>query len=252
MDKKQENRLIYVLNLKDSRDRWNKLKKIHPYVKRFNAIDSRKNPFIYKDYGFSLYPAGRFYTDYFSTSKGAIGCYISHWKIWQEIINSNVEYGIVFEDDVIVEDMFSVIKSNIKIDADFIQLNKRSLNDIKRRFIGMESYIITRKGAIKLLKYIDNCNHLPNVAYDVYGLDSVCLFDKFRCIYVPIDKLIGYLGNEEIETSKRLDIHINPLVGLNESSYESTITTNTKACWKMTKVEKEKFRNSEQYKWWER
>jgi len=33
-------------------------------------------------------------------SPGAIGCYISHAKVWEQIVDRNLDYGLIFEDDM--------------------------------------------------------------------------------------------------------------------------------------------------------
>lgn len=39
--------------------------------------------------------------------KSAIGCSISHMNTWKKFLETNDEYAIIFEDDVILEDNFT-------------------------------------------------------------------------------------------------------------------------------------------------
>ncbi|AYV80656.1 MAG: glycosyltransferase family 25 [Harvfovirus sp.] len=45
-------------------------------------------------------------TSYRKLRKGEIGCYFSHLKCWELILSSGKEYGIVLEDDVVLDDNF--------------------------------------------------------------------------------------------------------------------------------------------------
>ena len=39
----------------------------------------------------------------FDISKGEIGCFLSHRKAWQAIVDSGADAGLVFEDDAVVD-----------------------------------------------------------------------------------------------------------------------------------------------------
>jgi GR25 family glycosyltransferase involved in LPS biosynthesis len=105
-------------------------------------------------------------------SYGEIGCYLSHTKIWKEIVNNNYSNCIIFEDDVIPKiDYETIVKylENIPNDYDIAYLgwwsrkdmeniNKNSYwfysnyNDLnKENVLGLYSYIISNSGAKKLL-----------------------------------------------------------------------------------------------------
>lgn len=105
-------------------------------------------------------------------SYGEIGCYLSHTKIWKEIVNNNYSNCIIFEDDVIPKiDYETIIKyiDNIPSNYDIAYLgwwsrnnmnnnNKNSYwlysnydNVYKENVLGLYSYIISNSGAKKLL-----------------------------------------------------------------------------------------------------
>tara|TARA_Y100000389_G_scaffold191589_1_gene218001 strand:- start:4431 stop:5213 length:783 start_codon:yes stop_codon:yes gene_type:complete len=88
---------------------------------------------------------------------GAIGCYLSHIKTWIKILNDNVKYGIVYEDDVLFnKDITSnlLIKyiNNLPNDWNILLLNKNkvTMNKLKnksdlykvKKFLCTHSYII--------------------------------------------------------------------------------------------------------------
>ena len=94
---------FYVINLKSASQR---LKKIKNNLNHFNikfdlieAVDGNKlisNQYLQK------YNSQRKY--YKPLLKGEIGCYLSHINTWKKIINDKVDYGIVFEDDITIDD----------------------------------------------------------------------------------------------------------------------------------------------------
>lgn len=103
---------------------------------------------------------------HYDLTRGAVGCYLSHLSIYKKIVESNLDYGIVFEDDSIIANDFyarlqyglsvvpddwdifllGVICLKCDIDKDYININ---------RFWGTHGYIIKKKSAEKLLEYLD-------------------------------------------------------------------------------------------------
>ena len=101
---------------------------------------------------------------------GAVGCYLSHIKTWEKILKDNVDYGLIFEDDV----QFNKYINDKKIkeyilkapkDWDIIIMNKNKVK-MKRynnenlfkvyEFLCLHSYIIKKDS----INYIIN-NILP-------------------------------------------------------------------------------------------
>lgn len=176
---------IYMINLKRKKDvANNSLKKLNNLTNKdnlfsnidiFEAIDGKllnnddinnnislkskytlKNPSSYDDI----------------RSVGEIGCYLSHTKIWQEIIDNNYKNCIIFEDDVIPKTNYEMIikyLDNIPDNYDIAYLgwwNRFSFNYVnknsywyytnyndrnKQNVLGLYSYVISNKGARKLL-----------------------------------------------------------------------------------------------------
>jgi len=105
-------------------------------------------------------------------SIGEIGCYLSHTKIWKEIIDNNYKNCIIFEDDVIPNNNYETIINyldNIPNDYDiaylgwwsrlsFDSINHNSYwsstdydNNNKQNILGLYSYVLSNNGAQKLL-----------------------------------------------------------------------------------------------------
>jgi len=104
-------------------------------------------------------------------SVGEIGCYLSHTNIWKEIVNNNYNNCIIFEDDIIPDKNYEkIIKyiQNVPDDYDIAYLGwwtRKNMNNInknskwlytinnseKPNVLGLYAYIISNKGAKKLL-----------------------------------------------------------------------------------------------------
>ena len=186
---------IYVVNLDKRQDRFNSLIEAEPYLKdvieRIPAIDGktlRLNKFIYK----------LFEHNTFGWKKSVMGCSLSHMKIWSNIIKESGNMTLVLEDDVrFNKDWISICNksiSNIPNDADILYIggvlppNKAALplclnkineywsDIIPNTFFSSQSnpifhfctysYIITKKGAEKLLQYLKISNIKSFAAVD--------------------------------------------------------------------------------------
>lgn len=177
---KEENHKIFVINLDRSFDRFEQistqLKNIGLEFERISAIDgnSQTDEFLEKYYSKEL-NRKKYYVP---MSKAEIGCYISHLKACERIVKENLEYGIVLEDDIILEPYFELIPDVINsIDKkwNFIKLisslNKKIIEKTpidlgvfydspyefelvkwKKPPFGMLAYAISREGAAEILK----------------------------------------------------------------------------------------------------
>jgi GR25 family glycosyltransferase involved in LPS biosynthesis len=101
-------------------------------------------------------------------SWGAVGCSLSHISIWEKIVEENLEMALIFEDDIDFKsdfkDKLPKVIANLPKDADIIFLdtvvNFKPLkhddifDKVLGQFFGTHSYIMTNKGAQKLLPYV--------------------------------------------------------------------------------------------------
>ena len=109
-------------------------------------------------------------------SYSIIGCGISHINIWKKIVKNGIKKTLILEDDFILKDDFlnkfnTVInKSPNFYDIIFLTANITHNNNIKlydidenyyKQFIISQTlgYVITLKGAQKLLKYINKVSY---------------------------------------------------------------------------------------------
>ena len=100
---------------------------------------------------------------------GQLACFLSHYKIWQIIAENNLDYAIVMEDDIKIFDNFNEninkVFNNLpvkfdyvhlflhpsKIDDDYDDEEEGSIRHAVENF-GTVAYIITKRGAKKMLK----------------------------------------------------------------------------------------------------
>ena len=176
----QFNYKTYCLNLERRQDRKDYMIKLfskeliedYQFYKAIDGQQLKPSYFIYN----------LFKNNDFNYRKGVIGCALSHYMIWKELVDSKYDFFIVYEDDIIFTDNYKqkldkVLKSTNFIECDYLLLgyhifkNKRELykntyDTIKEEtkicilnwelYIGSAfSYIITKTGASKILKYID-------------------------------------------------------------------------------------------------
>jgi len=183
MQNKELNISKYIISLKKDEDKYkNVIKLLHnsgiSNIKKFEAINGNELEITLDNIGYqhpyvniSLSSSYNLYNDRTKfrdlPSKGAIGCYLSHVTLWKKLLESNNEYMLIFEDDVIplCNNLDNKINNLIseKNDFDILLLGYR-IKDKKimkitknisrcNLFVLSHSYIISKKGAKKLLKY---------------------------------------------------------------------------------------------------
>jgi len=103
---------------------------------------------------------------HYDITRGGVGCYLSHLDIYRRIVDSNKEYGLIFEDDVIIDKL--VYKkmlyglNTLPNDWDMYMLGIMCLNcntisnySKVNRFWGMHGYLIKKSTAVKLLGHLN-------------------------------------------------------------------------------------------------
>lgn len=106
-------------------------------------------------------------------SSGEVACYLSHYSLWQRVIDHELPYLMVFEDDiyfsqsakVLLSDLnwlpvsFDVIKletmyDRVMVDKGVHLLSEHRLCRIKSRHMGMAGYIVSQEGAKNLIAIV--------------------------------------------------------------------------------------------------
>ena len=132
--------------------------------------------------------------------KSVIGCAMSHIKTWKLFLKSNDDICIIFEDDVVFEKRFKYVNkyiNNTPSDFDIILLGCLFCNDeILSKFTnvcnikinkyintpsltaGLHAYVLSRKGANKLLYLIENKinDHIDVMIFKFYSKKKINLY----------------------------------------------------------------------------
>ena len=165
---------VYIINLKRRSDRFDSFLEcynkcgLHNYkLIKFNAIDGEKLDL--KKIPMTqlailemkqLETIGFRYKHY-QLTKGAIGCFLSHIKIWEHLVNSGKNNAIIFEDDARPPPNFKrtigITMKHIPDDWDIVLFGKHcyDCNDYGKyikvnKFILLHSYVINKKGVLKI------------------------------------------------------------------------------------------------------
>ena len=139
----------------------------------FDAITPKSNELYLKKY----------YLDRVSTelSEGEIACFLSHYILWQRIVDDSIPYVAIFEDDVYLGEKAGVFLSNsdwiprelhvLKLEKGIqksiktsllpiAEYNQRKIFTLKSPHYGTAGYIISNEGAKKLIQYYKNIAYL--------------------------------------------------------------------------------------------
>ena len=143
---------VYVINLKDAVERkisiTRQLEKLDIPYELFEAINGRS---LSDDELAEKVDMGevRKHPDWLT--KGALGCALSHIAVYKKIVESNSEWNLILEDDVVVSDELKNILSHIEKNG---QVYKNNLNLL---------YSLSKYGPIKLSSEIVHTIGLYNV-----------------------------------------------------------------------------------------
>ncbi len=104
--------------------------------------------------------------------RGQIGCFLSHYNIWQKIANGHDDYAAVFEDDVHASDRLPAFLQDTKWipdGCDLVRLETstsrvllskpvthhqgRAIHELQSTCWGMGAYVISKKAAQRLLAF---------------------------------------------------------------------------------------------------
>lgn len=171
--------LRYVINLDSSTDRWDAMNKrllsLNIKAERISAVDGRKK--TDKEIDEILYPMNYKFRYLFPRllSKAEIGCFLSHRKCWQDLVDSDEEWALIMEDDLIISDRAAFYMNDLSWLPDNIKICQLSTHEpnwslwVKKEKIrlsnndeiimpldkahGTQCYVISKEVAIAALKY---------------------------------------------------------------------------------------------------
>jgi glycosyl transferase family 25 len=147
-----ENIKIFCINLKRSHDRWatvsDNFDVIGQDVERFEAYEGMN---LTKNDVPSSWGDLNFY------GNGIAGCALSHYKLWEYILTTDLPYACILEDDAFVLQKIDNIE--VHDNFDILYINERIGCDSYGRAsygCGTESYIVSREGCNKLLSICED------------------------------------------------------------------------------------------------
>jgi glycosyltransferase involved in cell wall biosynthesis len=200
---------VFFINLEDNPQPWQKAKnlfsilpdEIKNSLERIDAIDTRKDLSAVDAFGLKIDPVGIFYKLYFSQSAGAAGCFLSHYSAWKKIIDEDLDFALIVEDDIVISDLVNYLITNPDIDEalDLIHLGAREWD-------GLEAYILNKTGATKLISSVMDSSNLKDC--DCFtmprsGNDSLVklkkeypdyTWEKQACITAPADRFVMHVA----------------------------------------------------------
>ena len=246
-----------------------------------NAVNALENPFVFKDFGLSLNPMSEDFMLNFSTSIGAVGCFLSHYKIYLDIIKNKYQNCLILEDDVCIKSLGKFYKKTTFVprDYEFIQLNSRVFNKgypftsmPNIEVDGTESYLISFQGAFKMVELTYNFPYkkLYNVdrfeqwlsrspstetGFKDARWDSRWFFKENsngqikKNILAPIDKFLSICSS--INQPQGLVNYEIPIIDLDKNLSESSEVITETPHWKSTINQiKNPIKYFKKYKWW--
>ena len=239
-------------------------------IEWFEAVDSRQDRCSEQKHGLKLAPVSLQQQLYFSESPGAVGCFLSHYTIWKQIVEHQTPVTMVIEEDADANDVNAVIAHYdylVKMyqlqEADLVQHNRRldKLN-FPGDFNGTECYTVTLDGAKKLLASVHERPWFNNNVYNKPG-KRCAWFEMYLneppqqwnqhkdCIVAAADVFIGLCGRLPDWCEHKLKIKHVPEVRL--TGAPSTITPVETPFWDILDEEQvNELLVADNFKWWER
>ncbi|WP_157981043.1 glycosyltransferase family 25 protein [Pseudidiomarina insulisalsae] len=162
---------VLVINLERSPERWRNVKaQLEATGLPFERIDAVAGDTLGETAIARVFDSDAARNNYhYQLSRGEIGCYLSHLKAWQTILDEQLDYAIVLEDDVVLDPKFSSLPEAvaqcseswdlIKVAAPFKQQKSYLLDNFagfrwvrfKKPPMGACGHIVSAAGAKKLL-----------------------------------------------------------------------------------------------------
>jgi GR25 family glycosyltransferase involved in LPS biosynthesis len=151
---------------------------------------------------------------HYQLSRNAVGCYLSHVRLWQSILETDKDVALICEDDAQIHPKLRrfLEKTSVPADFDLILLGyvcfKCSRDEAAgfhrvKRFFGLHGYLISRKGIKTLLQ--DNAHAMMPVRKQIDTVLSDLAEQGRVTIYASTRKWVEQ-DNEDFRTSIQIPI----------------------------------------------
>jgi GR25 family glycosyltransferase involved in LPS biosynthesis len=149
---------------------------------------------------------------HYELTRGAIGCWLSHRNLWRNVLSTDKDCALIFEDDcMMARNLHGILKeSRVPTDWDICLLGymcnecePMACADAIRvtRFFGLHCYMITRRGIEKILAS-------PKMQLITKQIDSV-LCDMIRdgeISVVALPEPVAWQNNADYDTSIQMQL----------------------------------------------
>ncbi|WP_392344156.1 glycosyltransferase family 25 protein [Pseudoalteromonas prydzensis] len=161
---------LYIINMQGCEERWyttqTRLNSIGMEAERFSATVGKQLSETELQTWYCPSKNKKYY--HRDLTKGEIGCYVSHMRIWQKMVDENIAVCVILEDDLFIQPhLKNVIEATLELQHwDLIKLSDNrdfpfidtatlqdglTLGNYKKVPNGGQGYILSLEGAKKLL-----------------------------------------------------------------------------------------------------
>ncbi|OAT22629.1 glycosyltransferase family 25 protein [Proteus myxofaciens] len=198
----------FIINLKENKDRRNiMIEQLKNTALNYQFIEAIRGTDLTEQ---QIKSKVQDYPDCLLT-KGEIGCALSHIKIYQKMVDEDIEYALVLEDDAVVpknleKTINEIIQQDIKHNRNVYLLsevisyiqNKKLHSNIYSAYhaCGAHGYLINLKAAKKLLSVLNPIRYEADMWW-------IFRFRKYINVYCIIPHLIN--TNDEDKSSSSLE-----------------------------------------------
>jgi GR25 family glycosyltransferase involved in LPS biosynthesis len=161
-------------------------------------------------------------TKHYQLTRGAIGCYLSHMKVYDLIATGDTDYGIVFEDDVSIDknvlSKLNTVLTTMDDTWDIMLLGCHCIVcdkyetyfDIEKFFL-LHGFVIKKTSAIKIMEILRNkkiTQQIDSELSDMITQEHI----KIYCLKTQLAKQQGFDTN--IQTPLKVMPGVNPYTTL--------------------------------------
>lgn len=181
----------YVVNLDRSVERWDRMQKMFQdlgvEIIRLPAVDGRKmDPEELKNMRPKLSERHFWLKE---MTPGEMGCYLSHLKAWKSLLETEEEWALIMEDDLLVRENvkdFITDESWIPEGVDLIQMTARKEPGAELREKIFKSIRSKNARLLKVLRW----SNMGTVAYMINRKGAAAMIEISKKVLGPVDDLL--------------------------------------------------------------